>query len=69
MTPTSSPKQYQTVLPMGMPSSPGRGSIQTPRTPKDTPKRGNINIRESNWMQGRSNIQSASDILKRDTID
>ena len=28
-----------------------------------------MNIREANWRQGRSNIQSASDILKRDGID
>ena len=30
-----------------------------------TPRRGTVNIRESNWRQGRSNIQSASDILKK----
>ena len=34
-----------------------------------TPRKGPVNIREANWRQGRSNIQSASDILKRDVID
>ena len=68
-TPTPFHDQNRTDLPMGMPSSSGRGSIRTPQTPMDTPKIGNINIRESNWRQGKSNIQNASDILKRDTID
>ena len=34
-----------------------------------TPRRGTVNIREANWRQGRSKIQSASDILTRDVID
>ena len=68
-TPTSSQEQYHSVPPMGIPTSPSRSSIKTPRTPINTPRKRNVSIRESNWRQGRSNIQSASDILRRDTID
>ena len=28
-----------------------------------------MNIRESNWRQGQSNVQGASDVLRRDTVD
>ena len=68
-TPSFSTEQYQITPSMGLPSSPMKSSLTTPRTPKDTLREGNVNIRESNWRQGRSNIQSASDTLKRDTID
>ena len=46
-----------------------RSNITVPSAPMNTPRRGTVNIREANWRQGRSNIQSASDILKRDVID
>ena len=46
-----------------------RSNITIPSAPMNTPRRGTVNIREANWRQGRSNIQSASDILKRDVID
>ena len=46
-----------------------RSNITIPSAPMDTSRRGTVNIREANWRQGRSNIQSASDILKRDVID
>ena len=41
-----------------------RSNITVPSAPMNTPRRGTVNIREANWRQGRSNIQSASDILK-----
>ena len=46
-----------------------RSNITVPSAPMNTPKRWTVNIREANWRQGRSNIQSASDILQRDVID
>ena len=46
-----------------------RSNITVPSAPMNTPRRGTVNIRDANWRQGRSNIQSASDILKRDVID
>ena len=46
-----------------------RSTITVPSTPMNTPRRGTVNIREANWRQGRSNIQSASEIFKRDVID
>ena len=57
------------ILPKDIPISPDRGSTQIPGAPMSTPRKGPVNIREANWRQGRSNIQSASDILKRDVID
>ena len=50
-------------------TSPKSSNITVPGAPMSTPRRGTVNIREANWRQGRSNIQSASDILKRDVID
>ena len=46
-----------------------RSNITVPSAPVSTPRRGTVNIRETNWRQGRSNIQNASDFLKRDVID
>ena len=39
--------------------------MTVPDAPMSIPRRGTVNIREGNWRQGRSNIQSASDILKK----
>ena len=55
--------------PLDLSTSPKRGSTQIPGAPMSTPRKGTANIREANWRQGRSNIQNASDILKRDVID
>ena len=64
-TMTTSPQ----TSPLDLSTSPMRGNITVPGAPMSTPRRGTVNIREANWRQGRSNIQSASDILKRDVID
>ena len=61
--------KYPSVPPMGIPALHSRNSVGTPRTPIDTPRRRPMNIRESNWRQGESNVQGASDILRRDTVD
>ena len=55
--------------PLDLSTSPKRSDITVPGAPMSTPRRGTVNIREANWRQGRSNIQSASDILKRVVID
>ena len=55
--------------PLDLSTSPKRSNITVPGAPMSTPRRGTVNIREANLRQGRSNIQSASDILKRDVID
>ena len=55
--------------PLDLSTSSKRSNITVPGAPMSTPRRGTVNIREANWRQGRSNIQSASDILKRDVID
>ena len=60
--------KYPSIPPMGISALHSRNSVRTPRTLIDTPRRP-INIRESNWRQGGSNIQGASDILRRDTVD
>ena len=54
---------------MGIPALHSRNSVGTPRTPIDTPRRRLMNIREFNWRQGQSNVQGASDMLRRDTVD
>ena len=51
--------KYPSVPPMGIPALHSRNSIGTPRTPRRRP----MNIRESNWRQGQSNAQGASDML------
>ena len=68
-TPPFSQKQYQPVLPMGIPTFPRKSNIRIPRTTLDTPRQRGINVRESNWRQGRSSIQNTPDILKRETVD
>ena len=55
--------------PLDLSTSPKRSNMTVPGAPMSTPRRGTVNIREANWRWGRSNIQSASDILKRDVID
>ena len=69
MTSSHYQDKYSPVPPMGIPALYSRNSVGTPRTPIDTPRRRPMNIRESNWIQGQSNVQGASDILKRDTVD
>ena len=64
-TMTTSPQ----TSPLDLSTSLKRGTITVPGAPMSTPRRGTVNIREANWRQGRSNIQSASDILTRDVID
>ena len=68
---TSTPhkEQYRFVPSMGIPASLSRSNVRTPRTPINTPRKRTVSIRESNWRQGRSNIQNASDILARDIVD
>ena len=61
--------KYPFVPTMGISALHSKNSVGTPKTPIHTPKRKPINIRESNWRQGQSNVQGASDILKRDTVD
>ena len=61
--------KYPFVPTMGISALHSRNSMETPRTPIHTPKRKPINIRESNWRQGQSNVQGASDTLRRDTVD
>ena len=68
-TPTLPQEWYQSVPPRRIPASLSRSSVRTPRTPINTPRKRTVSVREFNWRQGRSNIQSASDILRRDTID
>ena len=65
-TPSLPQEQYQSVPPMGISAFLSRSSV---RTHINTPRKRTVSVRESNWRQGRSNIQSASDILRRDTID
>ena len=54
---------------MGISALHSRNSVGTPKTPIDTPKRKPMNIRESNWRQGQSNVQGASDIPRRDAVE
>ena len=61
--------KYPFVPTMGISALHSRSSMETPKTPIHTPKRKPMNIRESNWRQGQSNIQGASDTLRRDTVD
>ena len=61
--------KYPLVSTMGISALHSRNSMETPKTPIHTPKRKPMNIRESNWRQGQSNIQGASDTLRRDTVD
>ena len=61
--------RYPFVPTMGISALHSRNSIETPKTPIDTPKRKPMNIRESNWRQGQSNVQGASDILRKDAVD
>ena len=61
--------RYPSVPTMGISALHSRNSVGTPKTPVDTPKRKPMNIRESNWRQGQSNVQGASDILRRDAVD
>ena len=41
-TPPFSQEQYQPVPPMGIPTSPSKSNIRTPRTPLDTPRTGEV---------------------------
>ena len=61
--------KYPSVPSMGISALHSRNSVGTPKTPVDTPRRKPMNIRESNWRQGQSNVQGASDILRRDAVD
>ena len=61
--------KYPFVPTMGISALHSRNSMETPKTPIHTPKRKPMNIRESNWRQGQSNVQGASDTLRRDTVD
>ena len=61
--------RYPSVPSMGISALHSRNSVGTPKTPVDTPKRKPMNIRESNWRQGQSNVQGASNILRRDAVD
>ena len=61
--------KYPSVPPIGIPALHSRNSVETPKTPIDTPRRKSMNVRESNWRQGQSNVQGASDMLRRDTVD
>ena len=65
MTSPHGKDKYPFVPSMGISALHSRNSVGTPKTPVDTPRRRPMNIRESNWMQGQSNVQGASDMLKR----
>ena len=68
----ASPKyqdKYPSVPSMGISALHSRNSVGTPRIPIHTPRRRPMNIREFNWRQGQSDVQGASDILRRDTVD
>ena len=69
LTYTQDKGKYPFVPTMGISALHSRSSMETPKTPIHTPKRKPMNIRESNWRQGQSNVQGASDTLRRDTVD
>ena len=69
MTSSQGKNGYPFVPTMGISALHSKNSIETPKTPIDTPKRKPMNIRESNWRQGQSNVQGASDILRKDAVD
>ena len=69
LTYPQSKDRYPFMPTMGISALHSRNSVGTPKTPIDTPKRKPMNIRESNWRQGQSNVQGASDILRRDAVD
>ena len=48
--------RYPSVPFMGTSALHSRNSVGTPKTPLDTPRRRPMNIRESNWRQGQSNV-------------
>ena len=69
MTSPHDKDKYPSLPSMDISALHSRNSARTPKTPVDTPKTEPMNIRESNWRQGQSNVQGASDMLRRDTVD
>ena len=69
MTSPHGKEKYPSVPLMGISALHSKNGVGTPRTPIDTPRRKPMNIRESNWRQEQSNVQGASDMIRRDTVD